>query len=173
MKEAILDAAESRARRAGYDGFSFRDLAEEVGITSASVHYHFPTKERLVEALTRRYVDRTALYLGDPSALRPRAAVRHLGALFIRANEVEDRMCLCGLLAAEGGGLPEQVRPQVAAFFDLVAKWLGVALRPAKTAPRAVEIVAALEGGLLISRIRQDPAILRGIVSETVKRIEE
>src|SRR5262249_27027874 len=125
------------------------------------------------EALTRRYVDRTALYLGDPRALRPRAAVRHLVAVFIRANEVEGRICLCGLLAPEGGGLPAHGSPQVAALFALVAKWLGVAVRPATTAPRAVEIVACLEGGLLISRIRQDPAILRGIVSETVKRIEE
>jgi len=173
MKDAILDAAESRARLAGYNGFSFRDLAEDVGITSASVHYHFPTKEDLAEALTQRYVDRTAEYLGDPAALRPRAAVKHLGAMFIRANETEDRMCLCGLLAAESGGLPPPVRPRVAAFFDLLVRWLEVALRPAASAPRALEIVAAFEGGLLIARVKKEPAILRAIVAETAKRVED
>lgn len=28
----------------GYNGLSFRELAKEVGIKSASIHYHFPTK---------------------------------------------------------------------------------------------------------------------------------
>ena len=31
-------------RRGGFHGFSFRDLAADVGIKSASVHYHFPIK---------------------------------------------------------------------------------------------------------------------------------
>jgi TetR/AcrR family transcriptional regulator, transcriptional repressor for nem operon len=171
MKEAILDAAESRARRGGYNGFSFRDLAEDVGIKSASVHYHFPTKERLAEVLTHRYVDRMAAYLGEPTKLSPRAAVRHLAEAFVRANEADDQMCLCGMFAAESGALPQQVRPEVTAFFDLIVKWLDVALRPATSAPKPLEIIAALEGGLLVSRASQDPAILRAIVSATLKRI--
>ena len=159
-EEAILDAAESRARRGGYNGFSFRDLAEDVGIKSASVHYHFPTKERLAEVLTHRYVDRMAAYLGEPSSLSPRAAVKHLADAFIRANEDDDQMCLCGMFAAESGDLPQKVRPEVTAFFDLIVKWLEVALRPATSAPKPLEIIAALEGGLLVSRARQDPAVL-------------
>lgn len=172
MKDAILDAAETRARRGGYNAFSFRDLAEDVGIKSASVHYHYPTKEDLAEALTRRYVDRWASYLGDPAKLSPRAAVKHLANGFVSANETDDQMCLCGMFAAESGGLPAQVRPEVTAFFDLIVKWLDVALRPAKSAPKPLEIIAALEGGLLVSRAKQDPAILRAIVSATLKRIQ-
>jgi TetR/AcrR family transcriptional regulator, transcriptional repressor for nem operon len=173
MKKAILDAAETRARRGGYNGFSFRELAEDVGIKSASVHYHFPTKEHLAEVLTHRYVDRMAEYLGDPAKLAPRAAVRHLANAFVTANETDDQMCLCGLFAAESGCLPQQVRPEVTAFFDLIAKWLDVALRPAESAPKALEIIAALEGGMLMSRAKQDPAVLRAIVSATVKRVRE
>lgn len=173
MREAILDAAESRARRGGYNGFSFRDLAEDVGIKSASVHYHFPTKEHLAEVLTHRYVDRMAAYLGDPARLSPRAAVRHLANAFVTANETDNQMCLCGMFAAESGGLPEQVRPEVTAFFDLIVKWLEAALRPAQSAPKPLEIIAALEGGLLVSRASQDPAILRTIVTATLKRVQD
>lgn len=171
MKEAILDAAESRARRGGYNGFSFRDLAEDVGIKSASVHYHFPTKERLAEVLAHRYVDRMAVYLGDPTKLQPRAAVKHLADIFIKANEADDQMCLCGVFAAESGSLPQQVLPEVAAFFDLISKWLNTALRPAESAPKATEIIAAFEGAMLMSRVMRDPAILRGVASATLKRI--
>ena len=42
--ERLMDLAEARIREAGYRGFSFRDLAAEIGIKSASVHHHFPTK---------------------------------------------------------------------------------------------------------------------------------
>jgi TetR/AcrR family transcriptional repressor of nem operon len=173
VKEAILDAAESRARRGGYHGFSFRDLAEDVGIKSASVHHHFPTKEQLAEVLTHRYVDRMASYLGDPARRSPRAAVKHLAAMFLRANEVDDQMCLCGMFAAEDGALPQRVRPEVAGYFDLIETWLEAALRPAKSAPKPLEIIAALEGGLLLSRARRDPAVLRGIVTALLKRVPD
>ena len=172
MKAAILDAAESRARHGGYNGFSFRELAADVGIKSASVHHHFPTKEILAGLLARRYVERMNSYLGDPAKLSPRAAVKHLGNAFTNANETDDQMCLCGIFAAESGSLPRQVLPEVSAFFSLISKWLEAALRPAASAPRAVEIIAALEGGMLMSRVMQDPAILKGIVAATLKRVK-
>lgn len=39
-----MDIAEAHIREVGYWGFSFRDLAANIGIKSASVHHHFPTK---------------------------------------------------------------------------------------------------------------------------------
>src|SRR6266436_1065650 len=53
-----MDLAEAHIRHAGYRGFSFRDLAAELGIKSASVHHHFPTKASLAAAVVRRYGDR-------------------------------------------------------------------------------------------------------------------
>lgn len=41
-------------RNGGYGGFSFRDLAAEIGIKSASVHNHFPTKAAMAAAVARR-----------------------------------------------------------------------------------------------------------------------
>jgi len=171
MKDAILDAAERRARRGGYNGFSFRELAEDVGIKSASVHYHFPTKEDLAAALAERYADKVAAQLGPPARLPPRAAIKLLAEIFITANEAGDQMCLCGIFAAESDSLPSPLLPKVAAFFDMVVRWLDVALKPATGAPKAVEIVAALEGAMLMSRIRRDPAILRTVAAALVKRV--
>ena len=170
MKNNILDAAEARARRAGYSGFSFREVADDVGIKSASVHYHFPTKEDLAEALAQRYFARTVAQLGDPAARTPRAAVRHLADIFIAANETDDQMCLCGLFAAEGASLPPQVATKVAEFFDLITKWLETALKPARAAPKALEIISALEGALLISRVHRDPRLLRTVISSLLRR---
>ena len=56
--ERLMDLAEAHIRSAGYAGFSFRDLAAEIGIKSASVHHHFPTKASMAAAVARRYADR-------------------------------------------------------------------------------------------------------------------
>jgi TetR/AcrR family transcriptional repressor of nem operon len=53
-----MDLAESHIRNAGYGGFSFPDLAAEIGIKSASVHHHFPTKATMAAAVARRSADR-------------------------------------------------------------------------------------------------------------------
>src|SRR5580704_8660433 len=53
-----MDLAEAHIRHAGYRGFSFRDLALELGIKSASVHHHFPTKATMAGAVARRYAER-------------------------------------------------------------------------------------------------------------------
>ncbi len=41
---AILDVAEQLAQTRGYNGFSYADIAAQLGVTKASLHYHFPLK---------------------------------------------------------------------------------------------------------------------------------
>ena len=52
-EQAILKITEEMVRRGGYNGFSFREIAKQVGIKSSSVHYHFPTKEDLGVAVAK------------------------------------------------------------------------------------------------------------------------
>jgi TetR/AcrR family transcriptional repressor of nem operon len=56
--DQLLDAAQELAQTRGYNAFSYRDLAERVGIRSASIHHHFPSKADLGRALVARYRDR-------------------------------------------------------------------------------------------------------------------
>ena len=51
MAERILDAAQALAQVRGYNGFSHADVSAELAITKASIHYHFPGKADLAEAL--------------------------------------------------------------------------------------------------------------------------
>ena len=53
-RTALLESAERTARQRGYDGFSYADLADDVGIRKASIHHHFPTKATLALALIER-----------------------------------------------------------------------------------------------------------------------
>src|ERR671936_3052482 len=59
----ILDSAERLVQRRGFNGFSYADVAAELGITKASLHYHFAGKAELGQALVERYTARFAAAL--------------------------------------------------------------------------------------------------------------
>src|ERR1700722_3453147 len=52
---AILDVAEILVQTRGYNGFSYADVAAQLGVTKASLHYHFPSKAELGRTLIERY----------------------------------------------------------------------------------------------------------------------
>ncbi|MEM6421404.1 MAG: TetR/AcrR family transcriptional regulator [Pseudomonadota bacterium] len=154
--ERILAAAERRVRAAGYNGFSFRDLAEDVGIKSASVHHHFPTKAALVARLAAEYTERFLRAVEDapPGAARIEAYRRQF-----RASLEQDRqMCLCGMLGSESLGLPEPVILETRRFFEQTVAHLseGLATTPEASRARAIALIARLEGALIVARALDD-----------------
>lgn len=160
MRERILDAAEARARRGGYNAFSFRELADDVGVRSASVHYHFRTKSDLAEALTRRYAARARERLGDPTTLTAEQALGRVAGLFRDALHKDDRMCLCGLFGAERDILPAAVDVAVADFFRLILDYLRAATSESGTCGESPEaVLARLEGALIVARSLRKPGL--------------
>jgi TetR/AcrR family transcriptional repressor of nem operon len=76
--ERLMDLVEAHIRNAGYGGFSFRDLAAEIGIKSASVHHHFPTKASMAAAVARWYGDRFFAAVARQPNESPRRRYSHL-----------------------------------------------------------------------------------------------
>lgn len=150
--EKLLDSAETRVRVAGYNGFSFRDLAADLGIKSASVHHHFPTKEALVIALTNRYSDRFMAGLANTENGQPR--IKQLRAQFRASLEQDRQMCLCGMLGAEIQGLPTAVVDETKSFFKRVHDFVTEGLEGHADDPsgEATRILARLEGALILGR---------------------
>src|ERR1700687_3848448 len=72
--ERILDVAERLVQSRGFNAFSYADVAAELGITKAALHYHFAGKAELGEALITRYAARFAIALG---AIDARCAHAH------------------------------------------------------------------------------------------------
>lgn len=155
--QEIMDAAERRIREAGYDGFSFRDLAADVGIKSASVHHHFPTKAALAAAVARRYTDRFLDAVVQQAGDGPVGAWR---AAFRRALREDGRMCLCGVLGAQVGALPPEVAAEARRFFERGAESLARAHGGTPEAARdaGLRVLATLEGAMLLARTLGDPA---------------
>lgn len=122
----ILDIAERRMRQTGYNAVSYRDIAEEIGIKSASLHYHFPKKEDLGQALVRRYSENFAAALKELTANKngPRDKVAAFVAIYSQELKQRKLVCLCGVLGAETAGLPDRVSEAVREFFEENIGWL-------------------------------------------------
>jgi TetR/AcrR family transcriptional repressor of nem operon len=163
-KEEILKAAQLKVRSGGYNNFSFRELASEVGIKSASVHYHFPTKSDLGAALAQQYTDDFLNALGDPDELyaEGKNPIDVYVNFFRDALIKDNKMCLCGLLGAESDSLPEKVRNETKSFFERNLDWLEQAHTVIATdnkvaaKSKAIRTIAMLEGAMLISKTLDD-----------------
>lgn len=169
--DRVLDAAERLAQVRGFNGFSYADVSAEVGVTKASLHYHFPSKAVLGRALIERYTRRFGQALAsiverEPSAL-PR--LRGYGGLYADVL-AQGRICLCGMLAAEYETLPKPMQRAIRAFFDANETWLADVLADGRRArelafpgdPReaARHWISTLEGAMLLARSYGDPARL-------------
>ena len=159
----ILDVAERLVQIRGFNAFSYADVAGELGLTNAALHYHFPSKADLGEALIARYairfigalaeIDKT---LTDP--LRKLDAYTGLYAGVLRSQ----RMCLCGMLAADYETISPGMQVAVADFFERNDRWLAEVLKqgrddgtlsfPGSPLEEARSIVSGLEGAMLIAR---------------------
>lgn len=160
MRETIdklMDAAESGIRLRGYHAVSFRDLADDLGIRSSSVHYYFRQKEDLGLAVVERYAARVfaAVEEAAADAKTPADRLRALCTVYRQALTDSDRICLCGMLGAESCGLPDKLAAAVAAFFDANIAWIAKALPKALPAKerrrRAAHILATLQGAMIVA----------------------
>ena len=167
----ILDEAERLTQTRGFNGFSYADIAAVVGTTKAALHYHFPSKADLGNALIARYAERffAALDAIDASGARGASASERLRRYIRLYADVlsQDRLCLCGMLAAEYTTLPETMGQALRAFFSRNEGWLAGLLEAGRRAgtlrfdgppeESARALTATLEGAMLLARAHGDP----------------
>src|SRR5947207_11130762 len=127
--ERILDIAERLVQTRGFNNSSYAHIATELGITTASLHYHFPGKAELGQALITRYAERFAEALSQIDRDLPDAHGRLEAYARLYADVLHGkRMCMCGILAAEYQTLPKPMRTEVIRFFDDNQRWLAEVL---------------------------------------------
>lgn len=179
----ILDVAERLVQTRGFNAFSYADIAGELHVTKASLHYHFPSKAKLGERLIERYrtsflaiLDRINANRGDAGA-----KLRAYAGIYMDVLE-NDRMCLCGMLAADYMTLPQAMKDGLHRFFDANEAWLvevltrGRERRQLVFAGSPVEtarvLVAVLEGAMLIARSHADPSRLQSAANRVLADLE-
>lgn len=180
----ILACARSLIVAGGYNGFSYADIAEVVGIRKASIHHHFPSKVDLVRVLVERYrqeagegIAQLERQIPDPLG-RLRAYTGYWEACVMDAGAP---FCVCALLAGQLPVLPEEVALEVRAHFRTLSAWLTSVLengarqgrfRLAGTAEAEAEVfMAAVHGAMLSARAYGDPKVFAVITRPLLERL--
>jgi len=174
----ILDIAERLLQQRGYNAFSYQDIADELGIRKASLHYHFATKAALGAAIAVRHGARVG------------AALQHIDGLdisiwqrldlffepFLMLAKSCNLMCVGGVLAAESSTLPVSMQTHMGAFFTRIHAWLTQTLEAGRAdghltfdvdpAVKANTIIATLEGLILISKAHSSTDFIDPVIAD-------
>ncbi len=167
VREQLLEHTLNLIRCRGVNGFSYRDLAELVGVKTSSIHYYFPSKDDLIFEAVKEYSSRISERIRSiDTSLSPLEQVRlYLGPL--RATCCGDQICLAGMLATEVMSLPASVHASLQEFYRVNESWLTRVIEQAhagRTTPPPVApatlakvIYGALQSGLVASRLFGTP----------------
>lgn len=162
--ERIVDAGELLLQKLGYNGFSYEDVAQMVGIRKPSVHHHFASKTELGVVVAQRYTHRfrqSLLHIEGTQAQAPER-LKAYAELFEATFAENRRLCVCGMLGAETDGLPAEINAEVRRFFEVNLAWLSAVFADGQRAgtlskqlsadEAAHAVLAALEGAMLVGR---------------------
>jgi len=180
----ILRCARTLIVDGGYNGFSYADISEVVGIRKASIHHHFPGKADLVRTLVSRY--RQEAEAGITEMERhipgPLAQLRaYTGYWEACITDASAPFCVCALLASQIPVLPEAVALEVRAHFRTLSDWLtsvmergaqqGVLRLTGPARSEAEAFMATVHGAMLSARAYGDPHMFAVVTAPLLDRL--
>lgn len=183
--QKILDVAQSLIVAGGYNGFSYADISDAIGIRKASIHHHFPTKAELVLDLVDRYIKRAEAGLKSLHEHVPGPAEQLQAYLSYWEKcilDASEPFCVCAMLAGEMQMLPENVASHVRSHFRNLAAWLTSVLKAGaeqnlfrldqSPAEEAHILMATAHGAMLSARALGDPSLFAAIVGPQIARLK-
>lgn len=182
----ILACARTLIIAGGYNGFSYADIAEVVGIRKPSIHHHFPTKADLVRTLVSRYREEAVAglaYLEGQTSDPLEQLRRYTGYWAACIRDASAPFCVCALLATELPALPADVALEVRAHFRAIAAWLTSVLERGQREGRltladgprieAETFMATVHGVMLSARAYGDPEIFAVVTNRMIDHLCE
>lgn len=182
--DAILACTRKLIVSGGYNGFSYADIAEVVGIRKPSIHHHFPTKVDLVTALLADYrqeaeagFENLAAAIADPLA-QLRAYIQYWSSCI---GDASAPFCVCAMLASELPALPGEVALAVRAHFRFLSAWVTSVLErgtqqgtislqyPARVEAEA--FMATVHGAMLSARAYGEADVFAAIMQPLLERM--
>ena len=180
----ILACARTLVIAGGYNGFSYADIAEAVGIRKPSIHHHFPTKADLVRTLVSRYREEAVAGLAhlERQTSDPREHLTSYAGYWAACiKDASAPFCVCALLASELPVLPEDVAHEVRAHFRALSAWLASVLKRGQREGRfaltdtprmeAEAFMATVHGAMLSARAYGDPQIFGAVTTRLINRL--
>ncbi|WP_293915957.1 MULTISPECIES: TetR/AcrR family transcriptional regulator [unclassified Sphingobacterium] len=122
-RSAILTLADKLIREKGFNAFCFSDIARQLNIRNASIHYHFPSKTALGAAVIDYHIDQFNITRQNSEHL---SAIDKLETFFaIHAQiELEKRVCIIASLAPDYHMLEDCMTDKLKEFSSAMLDWV-------------------------------------------------
>lgn len=164
-KAEILDIARELTQTRSFQGFSFQDIADAVGIRKASLYHHFPSKDALAVALLQAYRAQFADWCRQIADAPPAEQLEGYFRLFGDLLGAGKRICPGGAFIAGWGRLADEPRDQVTQLLADHQRWLAEVIRAGTRSgalrntgidptQQAAALVASVQGALLLARVQ-------------------
>jgi TetR/AcrR family transcriptional repressor of nem operon len=177
-RERIIRSAETLFHEQGYSVTSLADIAGAAKVPLGNVYYYFKTKEDLVATV----VEGRNGYVRERHRTLERAPtpLARLEAFLQRIHEAAESRaahgCPVGGLAQEAGKLGGRIADEAGSTFEIMLDWVGeqyrgLGFKPAEARDRAVDLVAAVQGSILLGHAARDPELIRRAMKRLQARL--
>ena len=164
-REKIIDKAFELMLQRGMNGFSYRDIAEPLGVKNAAIHYHFPNKSDLVKALIKDNHDvlrkSTAEFMAYGGPARPQ--LEGLFHFTLRQCHCGRPICIVGALSIDYDDLEDDIKDANNRFMRDSVAWLSKVMETGRKQgefrfegdpdSKAVSILAMIQGARQLARV--------------------
>jgi len=164
----ILDAAGELFYHQGFNATSYADIAEQTGVGKGNIHYHFNSKNILLEATVARRLEniRKLLEQWTLDCVMPYDCInRFIDMVENNADDLSRYGCPMGTLNDELGKNNRELQHAARQMFDLFLRWLEArfkALMPPESAKEhAEQLMAMMQGTGVMAHAYNDPEIVR------------
>lgn len=175
-RQDLLDLAKNLLQRRGASGFSFQDLADRLKIRKASIHYHFKTKNALLEELLKEYRQIFETWKQEKAKRPPVEQWRAYTRIFRHLLKDQGSLCPQGALSVEVENLPNNLKKNLRALHLQHKEWLVSILKEGQADksfnkdfdPKATAVLigASLQGALQLARLHEDPNLLEQAIHQ-------
>lgn len=182
-KKEVLKAAYELIKTKGFNGFSFKDISEIVGIRTSSIHYYFPTKNDLAKAILELHRAYVFEQLGAIAASGEdtKGRLRTYADLYYEMSVDGAYMCPVAMLSAERDSLSETTVEQLTGYFDDQRMWLTEQFEVGKndgdirvigrSVNAASMYLATVEGAVVLARASKSSHDFKNIVNQMLNQL--
>lgn len=160
-REDILYLADELIRRKGFNAFSYADIAVIMEIRNAAVHYHFPAKSDLGQAVIEKELERLRQYRSRAEGSPGAEQLKWLVSAFYRNSQL-NYICLMGSLLPDFATFAAGMQEKITEMCSVILEWVKGSLERAKgegslrfegaATDRAALVVSTLLSSLLLVR---------------------
>jgi AcrR family transcriptional regulator len=182
-KEEILRIGKHFIQYYGYNAFSYADIARELNIKNAAVHYHFRGKEDLLIALVDNNIENYQV-LAKQLKLAAMSTLKKLEKFIEPYSTLceAESICIIGSIASDYKTLPESVKAKISSLIELVLGLVEQTLSEGKkkgelqfsesARTQALLIMTNLAAGVQLARIsgKKDYDSIRKAVIRQLKK---